>query len=352
MNSTEEIPQDAVHGLLAGAFDATGADLPAVDLVPHAVSGFEKHRRRTRVLGGVASVAVLGIAAAAYATVPNGGSSTGGAPGSKPGKTPGADKTTSAAAPVYDIFAHPGTPDSLCKGNWMDTGVTQAQARQNCLLILPLLQSLLPGDTVVPTHVADINKDQAFTKAGLPALLKSSEVGVPHPAIAAEWSRVLSDPTGEYNIADSGEYSIKTADGATFGVGIGYSPKGSMQDPNSVCKDGKSAGSGVPCWSITLADGTGATFVTYPISGSFEAYVATSTGGQLTFAQNNEVGRYVLNGTDGRHYFDFATGTLHDGAVPGKFTSEQFSRLLKSQGFAELTRQYLTHSVGTYPPAP
>jgi hypothetical protein len=341
MNSTEELPEAAVHGLLAGAFDPTGADLPTVSLVPGVVSGFEKHRRRTRLLGGVASVAVLGVAAAAFAMVPGSGSPSGTTPGGR-ATTTGAPK---AAAPAYDIFAHPGTPDAECRAShWMDTGVTPSQGRETCLLTLPLLRGLLPDATVVVTHIVRDDTDPALEKAGLTSVLKEAKVGVPHPAIATEWARVQGAPNDEYNLVDTGEYSVRNPDGSTFGVGFTYSPHGPNQDPNSTCVDGKAAGSQVPCWSVTLANGTKATFVNYPFSGGFEAYVMTANGGQFTFGVNSEVSRYIVGaGPGGKFHFDLATGTLNAGSAPesGRFTTEQFSALLRSQGFADLVQKYL-----------
>ncbi|MBS2537517.1 hypothetical protein KGQ20_32670 [Catenulispora sp. NF23] len=63
-----------VHGLLATAFDD---DMPVLNLVPDAVDGYRRHRRRARVLGGIGgALALAGVAAAGTVLGAGGGHQT------------------------------------------------------------------------------------------------------------------------------------------------------------------------------------------------------------------------------------------------------------------------------------
>ncbi|MEZ0106101.1 hypothetical protein ABH920_000082 [Catenulispora sp. EB89] len=79
---------DAVHGLLATAFTD---DMPVLNLVPAAVDGYRRHRRRARVLGSAGgALALVGVIAAGV---------TLGAGGRRPGQNVGAEPGPGTVVP-------------------------------------------------------------------------------------------------------------------------------------------------------------------------------------------------------------------------------------------------------------
>ena len=138
-----------VHGLLATAFD--GGGMPVLNLVPGAVDGYRRHRRRARVLGtaggalALAGAVTAGTALAGTGT--SGGTTTVGAAqgSSEPGRAAG-----KATAPEKD---------PLCDGRYHRFGARpgdhiysadSAALERVCARDVAALRAAIPGATVVP----------------------------------------------------------------------------------------------------------------------------------------------------------------------------------------------------------
>ncbi|MEY9862357.1 hypothetical protein ABH935_008002 [Catenulispora sp. GAS73] len=151
-----------VHGLLATAF---ADDMPAVNLVPTAVDGYRRHRRRTRVLGSAGgALALAGVIAAGTTLVPGAGSTTSGAP-----------SAVSDGGAAADGNAVPAAIASACTGNFYlfgqynGSGVytsDQQGLAAHCRQDLTGLQALT-GDRTLTSLVE--SQPQAITHHDTPA---------------------------------------------------------------------------------------------------------------------------------------------------------------------------------------
>jgi len=139
---TEELYEDRAHGLLAIAFDD---DVPVVNLVPGAVDGFRRHRRRTRVLGTTGgALALAGVIAAgtvAFGGSPADQSSTAG------GQARGLDKCN--------------VPESVAKQAGWDAAMVRT-VTENCTTNVALIEHAIPGAKVepaTPTSLASMTRE-------------------------------------------------------------------------------------------------------------------------------------------------------------------------------------------------
>ena len=162
--TTDEYDEGEVHGLLATAFDG---DVPLVNVLPAAVAGYLRHRRRTRVLGtaggalGLVGVVVGGTALAAGNSSPDRSQSA----AADPGSTAVVDVTT-ACDGEYHLF-----------GQYNGSGVYSADQkglRANCQHDLTALRALTGDPTLEPLTE---NSRQAITKHDLPAGSTSPSAG-------------------------------------------------------------------------------------------------------------------------------------------------------------------------------
>ncbi|NUR63515.1 MAG: hypothetical protein HOV87_33370 [Catenulispora sp.] len=366
---------------LRNIFSATLTDEPALtDLVPDAVSGARARQRRERIAYAATPLAILGLAVGAYAVVPPGGHGTKDG-GSSPvsGKTPGAHPTskpvpkstsTPKAAdtsehpasdgipPLRDLFAHPGTPEENCRATFPDpanlnvVAPDQAKERAKCVTYLSALRSLLPNDTVVLDH-----EFRPVSSAGIDVLMGSHDItsaapGTKLTALAGDIVRVLNDPDSPDNGASPQNFLIKTPTGESalwFSDGPG---EGGVKSGTGDCHDGKSGGTtSKPCSTVTLADGTPATYVAYP-NGVIQIVVNSDPyGNQFWFmvgpSDRDAFGNTYQDGNTGR-WMDLATGTVHDGnrGVANAFTKDDLLSLTSSQGFLTLYKQIAKDSAG------
>lgn len=134
--NTEEMHEDRAHSLLAAAFPD---EFPVVNLVPAAVDGFRRHRRRTRVLGTVGgALALTGVVAAgAVGTSVGGQSATRSA--ASGGQGGGGDKCQVPA-------------DVIEQAGW-GTAMVQ-KVTENCETNVALIEQAVPGARVTP-HTYD-----------------------------------------------------------------------------------------------------------------------------------------------------------------------------------------------------
>lgn len=163
--TTDEHFDGEVHGLLAGAF---GDGVPAVNLVPGAVDGYRRHRRRARVLGAAGgTLALAGVVAAGTALADT---ATGGAKGLSAAASIG-DRTsdrTGAGVPA-------GSTSPECQGPFHSftarpgDGVytaDEAGLRRVCGSDLYFLRGAIPNALIAPQHESFA---QALERHDLPA---------------------------------------------------------------------------------------------------------------------------------------------------------------------------------------
>ena len=150
--TTDEHFDGEVHGLLAGAFDG---DLPAVNLVPRAVDGYRRHRRRTRVLGTAGgALAVAGVVAAGTALAGTGSRGTAtdisaahGGSGSRSGAgVTGGQPAADLKDPMCDGVFHNFSGQS---GDALYTADT-ATLERVCASDLAHLRQAIPGARISP----------------------------------------------------------------------------------------------------------------------------------------------------------------------------------------------------------
>lgn len=219
-----------VHGLLATAFD-DGCPVPVVNLVPGAVAGFRRDRKRARVLGTAGGA--LALAGAVTAGTALAGTGTSGGP-----TTVSAAHGSSDAGRAAGKAAAP-TKDPLCDGLYHGFDdrpgdhvyrADNATLERVCASDLAHLRSAIPGAQVTPVRET---YQHALAVHDIPP-------GTPAPAGAPEDTQWISP--GFYLVEDGGRktyVSLTVSDrqsGAFNGCWIGDCP------PN-----------------LTLADGTPAT---------------------------------------------------------------------------------------------
>lgn len=144
--NADELYEEQAHSLLATAFDH---ELPVVNLVPGAVEGFRRHRRRTRVLGTAGgALAVAGIVAAGTALA---GTASSGAPSISTaagdgGQAAGVKVASGGTSPDCDgVFYHFGA----VKGDGVYTG-DDATLKRVCGSDLSYLRTAIPGAQISP----------------------------------------------------------------------------------------------------------------------------------------------------------------------------------------------------------
>lgn len=145
--NTEELYEDRAHGLLATAFDG---DVPTVNLVPGAVAGYRRHRRRTRVLGAAGgALALAGIVAAgtALAGTATGGGKSVSADAGGGGRTGAGVAARGTSPDCQGVFYRFGD----LKGDSVFTG-DDATLKRVCESDLSHLGAAIPGARVLPAR--------------------------------------------------------------------------------------------------------------------------------------------------------------------------------------------------------
>ncbi|WP_344657476.1 hypothetical protein [Catenulispora subtropica] len=350
---------------IRGVFSATLTDEPGLlDMVPDAVAGARARRRRERVTYVAAPLAIVGLAAGAYAAVPapsRGEQSSAASPTAT--RTPGAHTTPaavntpeakSAVAPIpalADPFAHPGTPEENCQGNFSGppTGQahpTVAEQKAQCVANLTALRALLPGDTVVLEHSFQPGGPQLDQLMTGMHDINVRPPGTKLPELAATVVSILNDPKDPSNHVDPNNFLVKTPTGVmklwfADGPGDGSGTKSGTGQ----CENGKSGGTtSKPCSAVTLADGTAGDFVAYP-NGVIEIVIPNDPYGNEFFFLLGHSERDVLGTTytdgGGGQWLDLATGVVHQGNrdVPNPYTKDQMLALTGSQGFLAFYQQ-------------
>lgn len=137
--TTDEHDDSAVHGLLATAFDE---DIPLVNVVPGAVEGYRRHRRRTRVLGAAGgALAVAGVIAMGT-TMTFGGRASGDQSATTGGRASAADKCK--------------VPESVAEQAGWDAAMVRT-VTENCTTNVALIEHAIPGAKVTPGSMNPAN---------------------------------------------------------------------------------------------------------------------------------------------------------------------------------------------------
>jgi hypothetical protein len=364
---------------IRGVFNATLTDEPALtDLVPDAVAGARMRIRRERIAYVAAPLAIVGMAAAVYAAVPasGGGAGDGGvSPGIRPTTaTATATTTTTTGAPaaketvippLADPFAHPGTVEENCQGNFLDyvNGSVEAapgqprpsvaEQRAQCVANLKIMRALLPGDTVVMDHSLHAMDQTAMVKEmDAVQTVNDAPPGTKLPEIAAAKINALNNPKNPTNFIDPKEFLVKTPTGVVQMGFLDVIVTDNQRSGTGTCTNGKSGGTtSKSCGNTTLADGTPADFVPYP-GGMIEIVVNTDRYGNQFFFTARPSERDTIGGTfseDGKNkWLDLATGTVHEGNRndPNPYTKDMLLALTSSQGFMSLYDQATKDATG------
>jgi hypothetical protein len=130
---TEELREGRAHDLLATAF---GDEVPVVNLVPGAVEGFRRHRRRTRVLGTAGGALALTGAIVAGATV---GLGVGGS----------AAQSAAAGSAKCEV------PDDVVKQAGWNAAMVRT-VTENCKTNIALIEHAIPGARVEPATAKSV----------------------------------------------------------------------------------------------------------------------------------------------------------------------------------------------------
>lgn len=359
---------------IRGLFNATLTGEPALtDLVPATVAGIRTRRRRERIAYVATPLAIVGIAAGAYAAVPasGGGARDGGvSPGTRPTTatspttTPATPKAT-VIPPLVDPFANPGTAEENCQGNYLDytNGTVQvsadqphpspAQQRTQCIANLKIMRALLPGDTVVVDHmIQPMEQEGMVNESDALQAIGNAAPGTRLPEIAAARVEALNNPKNPTNFIEPKAFLVKTPTGTVQMNFLDVISTNGQRSGTGTCTNGKSGGtSSKPCSDTTLADGTPADYVTYP-GGMIEIVVNTDRYGNQFFFTARPTERDTMGGTfsgDGKtKWLDLATGTVHEGNRndPNPYTKEMLLALTGSQGFMSLYDQATKDATG------
>ncbi|NUR26445.1 MAG: hypothetical protein HOV83_11455 [Catenulispora sp.] len=347
---------------IRGMFNATLTDEPALaDLVPDAVAGARTRARRDRIAYVAAPLAIVGMAAGVYAAVPpsGGGARDGGVSPGTPRTT--ATTTTAPTAkeavipPLSDPFAHPGTVEESCQGNFLDYKNKDIQGafgqprpsveeqRAQCIANLRIMRSLFPGSTVVMNHSLLPFESSAIMK-NMDALqaISTAEPGTRLPGIAAETVKALNDPKTPENYIDPKQFLVKTPAGIVQMGFLDVISTDGQRSGTGTCKNGKSGGTtSKPCSDTTLADGTPTDFVSYP-GDMIEIVVDNDRYGNQFFFTARPSDREAMGNTfadDGKNkWLDLATGTVHEGnrRYAYSYNKDMLLALTSSQGFMSL----------------
>lgn len=179
--------------------DTLAEEPPLVDLVPGAVAGAERGRRRGRIMAGGAAVAVLAVAVGAYGMVGKGGhSDSGTGPVAGPaGPGPASETSTEGKRGSFGIpglFDHPGTPQEECAKVRGPLTVAAKQPsveeeRSYCARLLTQLRALLPDAVVVLQPSVD------FGQPNWSAPLVGTPDGGTVPGFADAYQKAAKDPS-------------------------------------------------------------------------------------------------------------------------------------------------------------
>ena len=209
---TEELREDRAHDLLATAFED---DVPVVNLVPGAVEGYRRHRRRTRVLGAAGGALALTGAIVAGATVPSWGVPSGQTAAPAAGHSPAIAPAPVTAACHASAFYKFGNSVGV---TWYLGDLNDLRAV--CDRDVAALKAMVPGAKVTPRTETAKSAEQ----------LHDISAGMPLPEVSADTPIV---DTGSYVIEYAGHRVSATFDFSTKEIIFGDGCFSGACDPNA-----------------------------------------------------------------------------------------------------------------------
>jgi len=316
--------------------DTLAGEPPLVDLVPAAVTGAERIRRRGRVVAGGAAAAVLVVSAGAYGLTAGHGHGKGDRPTALPPTT-----ATSSSAKLYppahksdfglpDLFDHPGTPQEQCAkvhGPALNTAEKLSAARGWCTRALTQVRALLPDAVVVLQPAVD------FDQPTWSAPLTQTANGQTLPGFVQAYQQAAKNSAKTDYLMDSFAYRTAKGDGVVY---YETTPPGTRAKPD-------------PGGDLPLGDGTSGHFKQSP-NGLIGVSGVTAMG--MWYALDFE-GVYPIYGasgstlqpnlkTDGRDHEVFPDGyvsaTQEDQrtSIPNPLTAEEVHAAITERGLGKL----------------
>lgn len=339
-------------GRIRALLDDTLADEPPLlDLVPAAVSGADRRRRRGQVTAacGVAA-AVLAVGAGAYGLADRGPSKAAGPTAPTPSGTRSPATRLDPAAHKSDfgikgLFDHPGTPQQECAKLKISAKTTAeqqtaAQERDYCARALTQIRALLPDDVVVLQPMVD------FDQPSWSEPLAKTPDGGTLAGFSTAYQQAAHNPAKVLYATDSFAFHGPNGDGIVFyettKPGVKAKPEAGGNLPLG---DGTSAHFSQKSSGDISANGVTADGLWYDlgISGVYQIY--GESGGWLspTFkgdGLDHEVfpDGYVAVSKPGRHL-----------SIPNPYTAAEVRDLITARGLGAMVTAIGAHPMSQFP---
>ena len=317
-------------GRIRALLDDTLADEPPLlDLVPDAVTGAERSRRRGRMTAGGAAAAVLAVTAGAYAMTAQGHGEGTASPVVLPSGMGGPASTSpplshKSTLGIPGLFDHPGTPQAECAK--VNTPITDSKqqlaspAEQNfCIHALSEVRALLPDAVVV------LRPDVDFDQQAWSAPLSTTPDGGTLAGFTQAYQQAAKNPAKvSYG---AGGFAFHTAEGEGF-VSFVTTPPGVKIKPR-------------PGGDLPLGDGTSGHFAQDP-NGDITATGVTANGVWYELSITGVGCIYGSSGSAGVGHGLFPDGYVVAGAsglnmhIPNPYTATEIRSRIAADGLGNL----------------
>lgn len=305
--------------------DTLAGEPPLVDLVPAAVGGAERSRRRSRVLSvGAAAAVVVAVTVGAYGLTAEGRHGGAGAQALAP--TSGASSAAKPAQPghkstlgIPGLFDHPGTPQQECakaNGPVADSKqqLSSPAARAWCIGALTQVRALFPDAVVVLAPFVDF--DQPDWSAPLEKAPQDSTL----PGFTDAYQKAAKNSAKNVYLATN--FAFRTANGegeiyySTTAPGVKAKPR--------------------PGGDLPLSDGTFGHLTQDP-HGSIDVSGVTAAGVwyDLNIAGVGEVYGAVDHGIFPDGYVTVGN-TVENKVIPNPYTATRVRDLITARGLGKL----------------
>lgn len=315
--------------------DTLAGEPPLVDLVPAAVTGAERTRRRGRVVAGGAAVAVMAVSVGAYGLTAGHGHSKADRPAALPPIT--SSSSPSVLYPpshksdlgIPGLFDHPGTPQEECAkvhGPALTAPEKLSAARAWCTRALTEVRALLPDAVVVLQPAVD------FDQPTWSAPLTQTANGHTLPGFVQAYQAAAKNSAKADYMLDSFAFRTAKGDGVVY---YETTPPGTKATPES--------GGDMP-----LGDGTSGHF-TISRDGTIGVNGVTATGMWYVLDFEGVYPVYGASGstlqpnlkTDGLNHEVFPDGyvavTGNDRkSIPNPLTEAQIRAAITGRGLGKL----------------
>lgn len=328
--------------------DTLAGEPPLVDLVPAAVTGADRIRRRGRAMAGGAAAAVLAVSVGAYGLTAGHGHDKADQPTALPPATAGSS-AVNLHPPAHKsdfglpgLFDHPGTPQQQCArlhGPALNTTEKLSGAQAWCIRALTEVRALLPDAVVVLQPAID------FDQMTWSAPLIQTANGQTLPGFVQAYQTAAKNPAKTDYMMDS--FAFRTAKG--YGV-VYYetTPPGTQARPD-------------PGGNMPLGDGTSGHFKQSP-DGTIGVSGVTSTGMLYALDFEGVYPVYSASGstlqptlkTDGETHEVFPDGyvavsTGEQTSIPIPLTVDEVRAAITSRGLGKLVSTIGANPMSTLP---